>query len=69
MKVYEEFARLKANEAIQQGLAAQRFHREMQVRDNDQKERRVKGKYYLLTLITLAIGLALVGVAAAQGVF
>jgi hypothetical protein len=69
MKIYEEYARLKSNEAIQQGLASQRYHPRTHRSDRDPGRSPANGKRYLLVFLTLALGLALAGAFVSQVIF
>jgi hypothetical protein len=65
----EELTRLKVNEAIQNGIKAQRIHREITPSKREKSHQGVGLRSYQLVLIVIVISLTLVGTVAAFNIF
>lgn len=65
----EELTRLKVNEAIQNGIKAQRIHRDISTSKREKSHQAVGLQYYQLVLIIVVISLTLVGTVAAFYIF
>ena len=69
MKLYEELARMKANEVIQNGINAQRIHRELHGSKRQKLDGGARLKYFQAVIIIVVISLTLAGTAAALNIF